>query len=42
MLQPCREVIEEHAPPGEKANLLAVTQVFSFLQYNDLAMLTAL
>lgn len=42
MLQRCREVIEEHAPPGEKANLLAVTQVFSFLRYNDLAMLTAL
>jgi hypothetical protein len=42
MLQRCRESIEQHAPPGEKANLLAVTQVFSFLRYNDLAMLTAL
>jgi len=30
MLQRCREAIEERAPPGEKANLLAVTQVFSF------------
>jgi len=42
MLRRCREVIEEHAPPGEKANLLAVTQVFSFLRYNDLAILTVL
>ena len=42
MLQRCRESIEQHAPPGEKANLLAVTQVFSFLRHNDLAMLTAL
>ena len=42
MLQRCRESIEQHAPPGEKANLLAVTQVFSFLRYNDLAMRTAL
>jgi hypothetical protein len=27
MMQRCREAIEQHAPPGEKANLLAVTQV---------------
>jgi hypothetical protein len=39
MLQRCREAIETHAPPGEKANLLAVTQVFSLLRYNDLAIL---
>ncbi len=42
MLQRCRESIEQHAPPGEKANLLAVTQVFSFLRYNDLGLLTIL
>jgi hypothetical protein len=42
MLQRCRETIEEHAPPGEKANLLVVTQVFSFLRYNDLGLLTIL
>ena len=27
MIQRCREAIEQHASPGEKANLLAVTQV---------------
>jgi hypothetical protein len=42
MLQRCRESIERHAPPGEKANLLVVTQVFSFLRYNDLGLLTIL
>jgi hypothetical protein len=42
MLQRCRESIDQHAPPGEKANLLAVTQVFSFLRYNDLGLLTIL
>jgi hypothetical protein len=26
-MQRCREAIEQHALPGEKANLLAVTQV---------------
>jgi len=39
MLRRCREAVETHAPPAEKANLLAVTQVFSFLRYNDLAIL---
>jgi len=42
MLRRCREAIEEHAPPGEKATLLAVTQVPSFLRYNDLALLAVL
>ena len=42
MLQRCRESIEQHAPAGEKANLLVVTQVFSFLRYNDLGLLTIL
>jgi hypothetical protein len=32
MLRRCREPIEQHAPPGEKANPLAVTQVFSFYE----------
>jgi len=36
------ESIEQHAPPGEKANLLAVTRMFSFLRYNDLGLLTIL
>ena len=39
MLQRCREAIEEHAPPGEKANLLAVTQVLAYLRYNDVGLL---
>ncbi len=42
MLQRCRESIEQHAPSGEKTNLLVVTQVFSFLRYNDLGLLTIL
>ena len=42
MLRRCRESIEQHAPPGENAKLLAVTQVFSFLRYNDLGLLTIL
>jgi len=42
LLQRCRESIEQHAPPGEKANLLAVTQAFCFLRYHDLALLTVL
>jgi WD40 repeat protein len=42
MLQRCRESIEQHAPPGEKANLLAVTQVFFVWPYNDSGWLTIL
>jgi predicted transposase YdaD len=42
MLQRCREAIEQHAPPNEKANLLAVTQVLTFLRYNDVDLLTIL
>jgi hypothetical protein len=42
MLRRCREAIEQHAPPGEKANLLAVSQVFTFLRYNDEGLLTIL
>ena len=29
MIRRCREAIEQQAPPGERANLLAVTQVFA-------------
>ena len=42
MLERCRESIDRHAPPGEKANLLAVTEVFSFLRHNDVGLLTVL
>jgi len=42
MVRRCREVIEQHAPPGEKANLLAVTQVLTYLRYNDVSLLTIL
>jgi len=42
ILQRCRKSIEQHAPPGEKANLLAVTQVLCFLRYNDSGLLTIL
>jgi len=42
MLRRCREAIETHAPPGEKANLLAVTQVLAYLRYNDLGLMTIL
>jgi predicted transposase YdaD len=42
MLERCREAIEQHAPPDKKANLLAVTQVLTFLRYNDVGMLTIL
>jgi hypothetical protein len=33
MMQRCRDAIEQHAPPDEKANLLAVTQVLAYLRY---------
>jgi len=36
------ESTKQHSPPGEEANLLAVTQAFSFLRYNDLDLLTIL
>jgi hypothetical protein len=35
MLYRCRDLIEEHAPADEKENLLAVSQVFTHLRYND-------
>jgi hypothetical protein len=42
MLQRCRAAIEQHAPSDEKANLLAVTQVLTFLRYNSVDLLTIL
>ena len=42
MIERCRDLIDERAPPGEKANLLAVTQVLAFLRYNSLELLKLL
>jgi hypothetical protein len=42
VMQRCREEIERHAPAGEIANLLAVTQVLAYLRYNDVGLLTIL
>ena len=42
MVRRCREVIEERAPAGEKENLLAVTQVLTYLRYNDFGLLAIL
>ena len=42
MMERCRDVIEQNAPPDEKANLLAVTQVLAYLRYNDMGLLTIL
>ena len=42
LLQQCRERIDQHAPPEEHANLLAVTQVMTRLRYNDQRLLTIL
>ena len=39
MIERCRDLIDEGAPPGEKANLLAVTQVLAFLRYNSVELL---
>jgi hypothetical protein len=35
VFQNCREIIDQKAAPTEQANLLAVTQVFAGLRYND-------
>ncbi len=42
MIEHCRDLIDEGAPPAEKANLLAVTQVLAFLRYNSLELLKLL
>jgi hypothetical protein len=35
VLEECRQRIEHEAPPQEQINLLAVTQVFTWLRFND-------
>ena len=40
MIRRCRDVIGQRAPPAEKANLLAVSQVLTHLRYNDSEILT--
>ena len=42
VIQRCRDAIEQNAAAGEKANLLAVTQVLTHLRYNDPGLLTIL
>jgi predicted transposase YdaD len=42
MIERCREVIEQQAPPSERANLLAVTQVLAYLRYNSVELLRIL
>jgi len=42
MMRRCRDLIERDAPPGEKANLLAVTQVLAYLRYNSMELLEVL
>ena len=42
VIRRCRDVIEQQAPAGEKANLLAVTLVLANLRYNDLGVLSIL
>ena len=39
ILRRCRERIDRQAPPDERENLLAVTQVLAGLRYNDPALL---
>ena len=42
MMQRCRDLIEHGASSGEKANLLAVTQVLAYLRYNSVELLEIL
>ena len=42
VIRRCRDAIEQQAPAGEKANLLAVTLVLANLRYNDLGVLSIL
>ncbi len=42
MIERCRDLIERNATPGEKANLLAVTQVLAYLRYNSIELLEVL
>jgi len=38
LFQQCRARIDEEAPPGERENPLAVTQVLAGLQYNEVGL----
>ena len=38
----CRDAIDQHAPPGERDNLLAVVQVLARRRYNDPAVFAIL
>ena len=40
VLQQCRQRIDDQAPPIERANLLAITQVMTRLRYNDPGLLS--
>jgi hypothetical protein len=42
LVQQCRDRIDQQAPPEERANLLAVTQVMTRLRYNDPQLLALL
>jgi hypothetical protein len=42
LMRRCRDTIEQHAAPDERANLLAVTQVLAHLRYNDPGLSTIL
>lgn len=42
VIRRCRDIIDLRAPPGEKANLLAVAQVLTRLRYNDAGLLSTL
>jgi hypothetical protein len=42
VLQQCRERIDRQAPPEERANLLAVTQILAGLRFNDPRLLAIL
>ncbi len=42
MMERCRDLIERAAPPGERASLLAVTQVLAYLRYNSVELLEIL
>jgi hypothetical protein len=42
ILERCRERIDKQAPPAERTNLLAVTQILARLRYNDTQLLAIL
>jgi hypothetical protein len=42
VLQQCKDLIEQQAPPAERANLLAITQIFTEARFGQAAMLAIL